>query len=384
MPKQKRTSASLSKIAFNQLCRQLETTVVGEDAAASFLCGGTIPIEGPEAAQPAKPTKRAKGNEGIPEARNSSSPVSLFWDSKNDSQARKLVLPLGSSTPACNSSDARLRQLVEDCEPASFGRGQETVMDPEYRKAGKLDTHRFVTSFHPADFGIIENIQQILAPGCNIREDNFPPVGLRRVEAELYKLNVYSGPSGLFQSHVDTPRSNNQIGSLVVCLPCPFKGGNLIVRHNDREMNLQWEHRSADTIQWAAFYSDCEHEIKTISGVLGFFCSHAYPHTSDDASQFLPHGLKGADLALYAVLRSFRIQVEVLPVLISDDEKLEDSDLSYGSSDSDDYYKYKEVGKTLVGTSLQSFFCANNWADEPVSEVIQDCWPERDFDKPVT
>jgi hypothetical protein len=37
------------------------------------------------------------------------------------------------------------------------------------------------------------------------------------------------------------------------------------VRHEGREVNFEWDQRSADTIQWAAFYSDCEHEIKTVN-----------------------------------------------------------------------------------------------------------------------
>jgi hypothetical protein len=60
------------------------------------------------------------------------------------------------------------------------------------------------------------------------------------VVAELYKLNVsfvptnvlsngadvwkiYSGPSGRFRKHVDTPRGATQFGSLVVCLPYPHQ-----------------------------------------------------------------------------------------------------------------------------------------------------------------
>ena len=46
----------------------------------------------------------------------------------------------------------------------------------------------------------------------------------RGIRAELYKLNVYSGPSGMFKAHVDTPRSDDQVGSLVVALPVAFEG----------------------------------------------------------------------------------------------------------------------------------------------------------------
>ena len=44
------------------------------------------------------------------------------------------------------------------------------------------------------------------------------------VVAELYKLNVYSAPSDMFKPHFDTPRGHTQFGSLVVCLPNPYKG----------------------------------------------------------------------------------------------------------------------------------------------------------------
>lgn len=83
--------------------------------------------------------------------------------------------------------------------------------------------------------------------------------------ALLTSGQVYSGPSGLFRVHVDTPRSANQIGSLVVCLPSRFGGGNLLVRHQGQEIDFDWSSNSNSTIQWAAFYSDCEHEIKSVS-----------------------------------------------------------------------------------------------------------------------
>ena len=50
------------------------------------------------------------------------------------------------------------------------------------------------------------------------------PGNQRGVRAELYKLNVYSAPSGKFKAHVDTPRSEKQFGSLVVCLPVAHEG----------------------------------------------------------------------------------------------------------------------------------------------------------------
>lgn len=101
-------------------------------------------------------------------------------------------------------------------------------------------------------------VQRVLLPGS------------WQVRAELYKLNVYP-EGGHFMAHVDTPRSPKEgsegeggptmCGSLVVCLPSVHEGGELVVRHNGQAIIFSWGPASANAIQWAAFFSDCEHEI---------------------------------------------------------------------------------------------------------------------------
>lgn len=109
----------------------------------------------------------------------------------------------------------------------------------------------------------------------------------------LSRPKVYSGPSGKFKPHVDTPRGNSQIGSLVVCLPLLHEGGQLQIRHKGEETTYDWGN-ATNEISWAAFYSDCEHEVLEVtsghritltynlyalrrSGML----SEAYPNTLD-------------------------------------------------------------------------------------------------------
>jgi len=141
----------------------------------------------------------------------------------------KLVLPTASpryglrgQKGAQQSGDQALQQLIAACDPASFGVGGKEVHDETYRKATKLDTDDFCTNFCPHDAGIIDIINQLLVPEVDVR---------RSVKPELYKLNVYSGPSGKFKAHVDTPRGETQVGSLVVCLPTAFEGECFINRH---------------------------------------------------------------------------------------------------------------------------------------------------------
>lgn len=105
-------------------------------------------------------------------------PVTVRWDSISGS-GYKVTLP-------CADTDKpSFEQLLKDCEPASFGRGGECVMDETYRKAGKLDSSAFSCDFNPYSLGIIDTIAQALIPTLAQRTNQSH--GLR---AELYKLNV--------------------------------------------------------------------------------------------------------------------------------------------------------------------------------------------------
>jgi hypothetical protein len=147
--------------------------IQAERATASLTCGGTIPI--------AIDTADAgrKNNTAFP-------PVSIFWGKKDDVAAHKVVLPVDASSQG--TGPFTLQRLVADCEPASFGKGAQDVIDPKYRKAGKLNTGQFATSFHPADFGILDHVGPVLLPSLSREVDN--QLGCRRIKAELYKLNV--------------------------------------------------------------------------------------------------------------------------------------------------------------------------------------------------
>ena len=116
-----------------------------------------------------------------------------------------------------------LDELLKHCQPATFGRGRGDVLDEPYRKAAKLDTTEFATTFCPYMAGIIDVVAQLLLP--KVADD------VRGVYAQLYKLNVYSAPSRKFKAHVDTPRSEQQFGSLVVCFPVEHAGEDYSVVH---------------------------------------------------------------------------------------------------------------------------------------------------------
>jgi hypothetical protein len=76
-----------------------------------------------------------------------------------------------------------LEQLIQACEPASFGRSKEEVMDETYRKAKKMDNARFTTLLVPDHTDLIKIVRVYLLEG---------KASKREIKIELYKLNVYS------------------------------------------------------------------------------------------------------------------------------------------------------------------------------------------------
>ena len=80
------------------------------------------------------------------------------------------------------------------------------MTDTSYRNAVKLDPKYFTTSFQVADTPILLNTMAMVP-------------NVQGIGAELYKLNIYSAGGFFNKAHVDTPRSDQMFGSLVVCLP---------------------------------------------------------------------------------------------------------------------------------------------------------------------
>ncbi|OAA65394.1 Oxoglutarate/iron-dependent oxygenase [Niveomyces insectorum RCEF 264] len=327
----------------------------------TFSIGGSIPIAttvgGDEAASDAA------------DQHTKSAPIVVRWDpvSGPAGESRNMVFP---PAVAAGLGDEQLAALLRDCQPATFGRGGEDVFDEEYRKASKLDASSFSSNLCPYGLGIVDTVAELLMPS------EYMAGGSRGVRAELYKLNVYSAPSGHFKPHVDTPRSEQQFGSLVLCLPTVHAGGALVVRHGGQTITHDWgagtglnkDDAGPPTLQWAAFYSDCEHEVLEVTsghrvtltynlysvpqrlqvegkvesmdvarlplyhavrdavdnqlfldkgGLVGYYCRHAYPHSAKglETAPLFPSILKGVDLSFYNVLQALGLKPWVRQVL---------------------------------------------------------------------
>ncbi|KZV68806.1 hypothetical protein PENSPDRAFT_633916 [Peniophora sp. CONT] len=178
-----------------------------------------------------------------------SSAFTLYYEEKDSAKSIDLL----------KASDDELERLTKACDTATFGRGNEDVLDKTYRTAGKLDAARFATTLVPERTELSRIVHDFMLEG----KDN-----TREIVMELYKLNIY-GKGSFFKSHVDTPRSERMFGSLVLAFPTPHKGGELVLRPSG---GTEYTFDSGialvpgkPRVGYAAFFSDVEHEVLPVT-----------------------------------------------------------------------------------------------------------------------
>ena len=143
-------------------------------------------------------------------------------------------------------------------------------------------------------------------------------------------------------------------------------------------MSFDWSSEAPKTIEWAAFFSDCEHEVAQVTsghrititynlytvstsifrqlrstdiesfplyhevkaalsnkrflpkgGKVGFFCNHFYAQNHDKAPELIPQGLKGIDMIIYAVCHALGLATRLRPIMARDF-------YTYGCAESDE------------------------------------------------
>ena len=145
-------------------------------------------------------------------------------------------------------------QLAAAAEPAPFGRGQDTLIDPAVRRCWQVGPDRVrISGRHWA-----RTLDGIVARAA----DSLGVAG--PVSAEFYKLLLY-GEGGFFVGHRDTEKAPGMFATLVVVLPSLHDGGDLVVRHAGQEARLDLRCDDPAEAAFAAFYADCVHEVLPVT-----------------------------------------------------------------------------------------------------------------------
>jgi hypothetical protein len=145
-------------------------------------------------------------------------------------------------------------QLIALAERAPYGRGAATIVDPSVRRTWQIgpDRVRLDGKHWPAT---LDGAVALAAEGLGVDEP---------VSAELYKLLIYDKGS-FFVSHRDTEKEPGMFATLVLALPSLSLGGELVVRHKEREARLDLANDDPSEMAFAAFYADCVHEVLPIT-----------------------------------------------------------------------------------------------------------------------
>src|SRR5664279_1164796 len=148
--------------------------------------------------------------------------------------------------------DAQARQLRAVARPASYGQGEQTLLDARVRDTWQIPISRVKIDKRQWN----RTLQPVLA---RLGDDLGLPAG-SGLRAELQSMLVYT-PGQFFVPHQDSEKTDGMIASLVVTLPGSFTGGSLLVRHRGETS----EYRSSKrTLSFVAFYADCRHEVRPV------------------------------------------------------------------------------------------------------------------------
>jgi hypothetical protein len=142
---------------------------------------------------------------------------------------------------------AKARKLIGLGQPARFGRGTETLTDPDVRDTWEIPKHLVSAAW------IDLSLEDILATA---KEELGLPHGAK-LSADLHSLLVYE-PGQFFLAHQDSEKDDSMIGTLVVTLPSNYTGGELMVGRGEQWKAYGGSKRALSAV---AFYADCRHEV---------------------------------------------------------------------------------------------------------------------------
>ena len=142
---------------------------------------------------------------------------------------------------------AQAQALIAAAERAPYGRGADTVLDRSVRDCWQVDAAN-VDVGGGAWSDTLAQIVGRAAEGLGCPRE--------RTEARLYKVLVYE-PGGFFSAHRDSEKATGMVATLVISLPVAGTGGDLVVRHRDREAVIDLRTEDPSELAFAAFYADC-------------------------------------------------------------------------------------------------------------------------------
>lgn len=150
-----------------------------------------------------------------------------------------------------------VEKIIEHSKISPFGKGDKTIIDPNVRDGREISADKF---HHEMILSLFrDNNWKSVKYSIGIK------LGFKNLEVKFYKMAIYT-EGGHFDKHIDTNHADNHIGTLLINIPSEHKGGNLHFSQNNSDKNV-WitdSSENQDELNYVAFYTNYEHELKTI------------------------------------------------------------------------------------------------------------------------
>lgn len=152
-------------------------------------------------------------------------------------------------------NDALAKALISVSHKAPFGKGRETLVDDAVRKTWEIDAAA-IQFKNPKWYAFLIKALEKIKPDLGLED--------YEISAQLYKLLIYETGS-FFLPHRDSEKEKGMFGTLVVELPSQHTGGELLVSFGGKTETVSFTGNDPYQLGYAAFYADCEHEIKPVT-----------------------------------------------------------------------------------------------------------------------
>ncbi len=152
-------------------------------------------------------------------------------------------------------NELQARALISVAHKAPYGKGHDTILDSSVRSAWEIDGTNL--KFEGLEWSeLMEKILSKVQDSLGIKDYT--------IEAHIYKLLIYE-KGDFFLTHKDSEKEKGMFGTLIVALPSYHKGAELHVSFDGVEKVIDFSRDSSEgKIVYAAFYADCDHEVKPL------------------------------------------------------------------------------------------------------------------------
>lgn len=148
------------------------------------------------------------------------------------------------------------KALINVAQKAPFGIGHDTIIDTQVRSAWEIDSNQLTFKGNLWEKSLHKLLDKIK---LDLGIEN------SAVSPHLYKMLIYES-GDFFLAHRDSEKEKGMFGTMVITLPSKYTGGELIVKFDGNEESINFSDASAENkLGVAAFYADCEHQIKPLT-----------------------------------------------------------------------------------------------------------------------